>query len=173
MFMRFRAAAPFAALLCLLLPSLAMAQTALSQTSGINSNDTWATFDMTIETNAVVDLSTAYYDPQTQTTTSQIPVTPSAQTFHVEVGYDSSGNLVLNAWPTGSTATNSGVSVIRFANGQVTLFDSNGESIPVQNPNSSVQNYNPFTLLGSNPGSSVIHTLVVPNIDTFARTPRS
>lgn len=76
--------------------------------------------------------------------------------------------FVLNAWPTGSTATNSGVSVIRFANGQVTLFDSNGESIPVQNPNSSVQNYNPFTLLGSNPGSSVIHTLVVPNIDTFA-----
>jgi hypothetical protein len=58
--------------------------------------------------------------------------------------------------------------VIRFANGQVTLFDSSGDPIPVQNPNSSVQNYNPLTLLGSNPGSSIIHTLVVPNIDTFA-----
>lgn len=71
---------------------------------------------MTVETNVTVDLSSAYYDPQTQTTTSQIPITPSAQTFHVEVGYDTSGNLVLNAWPTGSTATDSGVSVIRFAN---------------------------------------------------------
>ena len=58
--------------------------------------------------------------------------------------------------------------MIRFANGKITLFDSNGNPIPVQNPNSSVQNYNPFTLLGSNPGSSIIHTLVVPNIDTFA-----
>jgi hypothetical protein len=74
----------------------------------------------------------------------------------------------LNAWPTGSTATNSGVSVIRFANGKITLFDSNGNPIPVQNPNSSLQNYNPFALLGTNPGSSVIHTLVVPNINTFA-----
>jgi hypothetical protein len=168
MFMRFRAAVPFAALFYLLLPLPAFAQTTLSQTSGINPNDTWATFDMTIETNATVNLSSSYYDPQTQTTTSQIPITPPAQAFHVEVGYDSSGNLVLNAWPTGSTATNSGVSVVRFANGQVTLFDSSGDPIPVQNPNSSVQNYNPLTLLGSNPGSSIIHTLVVPNIETFA-----
>jgi hypothetical protein len=76
MFMRFRAAVPFAALFYLLLPLPAFAQTTLSQTSGINPSGTWATFDMTIETNATVNLSSSYYDPQTQTTTSQIPITP-------------------------------------------------------------------------------------------------
>jgi hypothetical protein len=65
-----------AAFLSMVVPISGLCGTTLSQTSGINSSDTWATFDMTIETNATVDLSSSYYDPQTKTTTSQIPVTP-------------------------------------------------------------------------------------------------
>jgi pimeloyl-ACP methyl ester carboxylesterase len=74
----------------------------------------------------------------------------------------------VNAWPTGSTASSLGVSVISFASGHVTVFDTAGNPVPVQLPDTSVQVFDPFSLLGSNPGTSVIYSLVVSNLSTFA-----
>lgn len=74
----------------------------------------------------------------------------------------------MNVSLTGSAATTLGISVIRFAGGQATVFDSNGNATPVQLPNSSVQAFSPVGLLGSNPGASIIQALVVPNLTTLA-----
>jgi pimeloyl-ACP methyl ester carboxylesterase len=133
----------------------------LSQNSGINSNDSWITFDLA-----------------TQTTVSSSNIAPPTitQTHHVEIGYDSNGKIVVNLWPTGASAlaTDSGqVSVIRLSGGNVTVFDQNGVLIPWVPPTSNVPAFNPLSLLGSNPGSSILSQLVVSNVSTQATTTNS
>jgi hypothetical protein len=143
-------------------------QSTLSQNSGVNSTDTWAVFDMTIQNQISVNTSQPYYNPVTQTTSNTF-TTSHSQAFHVETGYDSTGSLVLNMWPTGtSQPTSSAISVIRFAEGQVTVFDTSGNPIPIQLPNTSITQFNLSNLLGTNPGSSVINTLVTSDVQTFA-----
>jgi hypothetical protein len=60
-------------------------------------------------------------------------VTTQAQTrtLHVEAGYDSDGGLVMNLWPKGTPVNGfntdaSAVGFIRFAGGQITVFDQSG-----------------------------------------------
>jgi len=157
------------AMLSLFVPVPAACQSTLSQNSGINSSDTWVVFDMTLQTQATINTQNAYYNAQTQTTSNQMTITRPTETLHVELGYDSNGGLVANVWPKATSQPDApDVSVIRFANGQVTAFDAAGNPIPLQLPNSSVATLNAFNMLGANPGPSVINTLVVPNIDTFA-----
>ena len=137
-----------------LCPHRALAQ--LSQNSGINANDSWAAFDLATNT---------------QITSGNIAPPTIAQTHHVEIGYDTSGSIVVNIWPTGGSAlaSDSGqVSVIRLSGGNVTVFDQNGAPIPYVLPVSNVPAFNPLSLLGSNPGSSILSQLVVSNISTQA-----
>lgn len=143
-------------------------QSSLSQNSGINSSDTWVAFDMTIQRQTSITTSQQYYNPVTQTTSNTF-TSASSRTFHAETGYDSAGGLVLNMWPTGTQQpANSAISAIRFAAGQVTVFDTTGTPIPVQLPNANIKQFNLSNLLGANPGPSVINTLVTANIQTFA-----
>jgi len=143
-------------------------QSTLSQNSGVSSTDTWAVFDMTIQSQISINTSQPYYNPVTQTTSNTF-TTSHSQQFHVETGYDSTGGLVLNMWPTGTSQPNSSaISAIRFAAGQVTVFDTSGNPIPIQLPNTSIRQFNLSNLLGSNPGPSVINTLVTSDIQAFA-----
>lgn len=59
------------------LSSSAVAQTSLSQNSGINSADTWVTLDLTTQVqNVTMTLARPIYNPATGTTTSILSPTP-------------------------------------------------------------------------------------------------
>ncbi len=150
-----------------LLSAAAVGQAGLAANSGINSADTYVAMDVTLTTGGTVNLPTALYNPTTKTTSSAFSFAPPARTFHLEAGYDTSGGLVMNLWPTGAAA--SAISCIRFAGGQVTVFDSKGLPMSFISPSASLSALQPFTsLLGSNPGRSVLSSLVVSNIQNYA-----
>jgi len=90
----------------------------------------------------------------------------------MEAGYDANGGLVLNLYPTSganaATSDTSLISVIRYAGGQMTMFDQSGNPISPVLPNASIPIPSPLAFLGSNPGSSILTSLVVPNIQTHA-----
>jgi len=106
-------------------PLTTVGQTALSTNSGINGNDTYFTADMTVQDNVSITLPNAIFNPVTQTNSTVFTPNSSAQTFHVEAGYDANGGLVMNLWPTNSQS----VSSIRLAGGQITAFDTTGNPI--------------------------------------------
>ncbi|MGH9542622.1 MAG: BACON domain-containing protein [Terriglobales bacterium] len=98
---------------------------------------------------------------------------PFSTTYHVEAGYDTNGQLVVNFWPTGSapnpaTSQASEISMVRLAGGQVTAFDQNGEPIPGVAPLANLPLPQPLAYLGSNPGPSVINGMVVSDIQAYA-----
>jgi hypothetical protein len=76
MIKRATCAAVSAAFLSFFLPVSGSCQTTLSQNSGINSSDTWVAFDVTLASQTTVNTSNAYYNPQTQTTSNEMPITP-------------------------------------------------------------------------------------------------
>lgn len=144
----------------------------LSQNSGINGSDTWITFDLTISSSGTAALPNAVYNPSTGTSSSSLSVTPVDQTFHVEAGYDSTGSLIMNLWPTGTpidgdTTDADAIGFIRYAGGQITIFDQTGNPISPGFPAGVPTNW-PLTFLGSNPSSSVIQHLVVLDIGSYS-----
>ncbi len=79
----------------------------------------------------------------------------------------------MNLWPNGSPVNPvitdaSAISFIRVAGGQVTIFDQNGNPLPVAMPSANIPTNWPLNLLGSNPGPSILSSLVVPNIQARA-----
>jgi YD repeat-containing protein len=129
----------------------------LSQNSGISSNDTWVTFNLTT---------------QTQFAPSAIERPVMVHTHRVEIGYDANGQLVVNIWPTGDNGVPSewgDVSVVRLAGGKITVFDGNGAPISVVPPLEGLPEFNPLSLLGSNPGASILSRLVIQNVETYAQ----
>ena len=151
---RFLSVLALAIAAALSLPLPARAQ--LSQNSGINSADTWVTFDLTMKIQATV---------------GSLSLPTSTSTYHIELGYDPNGLVLANAWPTGSAAPGSlvgAISVIRLSGGNLTLFDQNGVPIPDVSPGNNLTAYNPQSFLGTNPGASVVERLVVPNIQQQA-----
>jgi hypothetical protein len=52
----------------------ALAQTALSQNSGINSADSWITATLQVNENGSVTLSAPFTNPQTQLTSNVLPL---------------------------------------------------------------------------------------------------
>jgi pimeloyl-ACP methyl ester carboxylesterase len=160
-----------ATLVCLLSP-IAVCQSALSANSGINSADTYVVVDLTVTSSTTINLPDAFYNPANGTTSNVLTVTPATQTFHVESGYDSSGGLVMNVWPTGtavnpSTTDAEAIGFIRFGGGQITVFSQSGAPMSLTLP-ANVPTTWPLSFLGSNPGPSAISNLVVPNIQNYA-----
>src|SRR5258708_11596036 len=157
-------------LVCML-SATAVSQCVLSANSGINSADTCVTVDLTVTGSTRMKLPQAFYNPATQATSNVLTIAPPTQTFHVESGYDTSGGLVMNVWPTGTPADptsndTEAIGFIRFAGGQITVFTQNGAPLPLVLP-SGVPTTWPLTLLGSNPGPSAISHLVVPNLQNY------
>jgi hypothetical protein len=140
---------------CFAIP--AVAQSALSRNSGINSADTWVTLDLTTQnTNVTMTLPNPVYNPATGTTSNVISVTPPQHTFHVEAGYDASGGLVMNLWPTGTPSNPydsdaSVMSVARYAGGQLTVFDPSGNPIPTPIPTANMPRIGPSICWGAIP----------------------
>lgn len=117
---------------CLLLVILVVAmvicgpgQTTLSQGSGINANDTYVIFDMTVNNNGAFSAP----DPAVNSSSATISLAQPNKTYHIEAGYDSNGQMVINLRPTGSTNPGK-ISLLRFAGGRVTAVDQNGVSVP-------------------------------------------
>ena len=155
-----------------LVPFAAFSQCSLSVNSGINSADTCVVMDLTITSNTTANLPQPFYNPVTQTTSNVLNIAPAVRTLHVEAGYDSSGGLIMNFWPTGTpvnpnTTDAEAIGFIRFAGGQFIVFGQDGNPLPLVAP-SGVSTTWPLNLLGSNPSSSVLGNLVVPNIQSYA-----
>jgi len=153
------------------LSTSALCQT-LSANSGINSADTYVVVDLTVTGSTTFNMANPFYNPATNTTSSTLAVTPVAQTFHVESGYDTSGGLVINIWPTGTqvngnTTDAQAIGFIRLGGGQLTVFDESGTPLPVQFP-ANIPTTWPLNLFGSNPGSSAISNLVLNNVQNYA-----
>jgi pimeloyl-ACP methyl ester carboxylesterase len=162
----------------LLLPLRSYCQSGLSQNSGINASDTWVAFDLSLQTQAAVTGSVAFYNPQTKTTGTNYTLASTPRTYHMELGYDANGLIVMNVFPTGATANPissdaSSIGMIRFASGNITVFDQNGQPIPLILPSSTIAAFNPLSLLGSNPAPSLLTSLVVPNIQAQAQTAKA
>src|SRR5216683_7448556 len=167
-----RAPLLLSATLACLLSARAICQSALSANSGINSADTYVVVDLTVTSSTTFNLPNAFYNQTNGTTSNVLTVTPATQTFHVESGYDSSGGLVMNVWPTGtavnpSTTDAEAIGFIRFGGGQITVFSQNGAPLPLVFP-ANVPITWPLSLLGTNPGPSAISNLVVPNVQNYA-----
>jgi pimeloyl-ACP methyl ester carboxylesterase len=93
--------------------------------------------------------------------------------MQVEAGYDTTGSLVMNIFMTPNGADPSQVSVspasvIRFAKGQIALFDSHNVQIPLTLPNAGIGALLPTTFLSTNTGASLVGKLAVSNIQSFA-----
>jgi pimeloyl-ACP methyl ester carboxylesterase len=148
-------------------PMTALGQSTLSANSGINSADTWFAGTLTMSENGTVNLSSPQYNPQTQTTSSTWAV-PSTLSYNIEAGYDANGGLVVNLYPINPNpgqppSTGPQVSAIRYAGGQMSVFDLQGNPYPMVMPDPNTPVPTPFSFLGSNPGSSIIGGIVVPN----------
>jgi pimeloyl-ACP methyl ester carboxylesterase len=145
----------------------------LSANSGINPQDTYAIMDISAQSGGSVNLQSPAYNPQTQTTSSTFQANDIDRTFHMEVGYDTNGAPVLNVFPQvtnqdSATVNISPVSVIRYAGGQMTIADSNGNPISLAVPNSSISAGWPLSLSGLTSGTSILSSLVIPDIQAYA-----
>jgi pimeloyl-ACP methyl ester carboxylesterase len=156
----------------LALPCQLPGQTSLSQNSGINASDTWITADITVATTGSATFSSPIYIPSEQASSKTVPANPPTHSMHVEAGYDASGGLVMNIWPKAainpSNTDANPFGVIRFAGGQLTVFDENGNPLPVTPLSAAMSLAGPLSLLGSNPGPSVVGGRWVPNIQAHA-----
>src|SRR6266480_573663 len=137
----------------------------LSQNSGINANDTYAIFDITFQGQGTQTVSKALYNPQTNTTGTSLTLTPNVRHFHVEIGYDTNDQLVMNLFSTDSTSDpttypTSDVSQIQLRNGKLTIFDETGTPYPISLPNNAPLPFS-LSLLGAIPGSSVLNYLII------------
>jgi len=159
-------------ILALLFLWVCPASAQLSQNSGINASDTYAIFDITFQGQATSNLDQAIYNPTNNSTSSILNLSPNARHFHVEIGYDTSDQLVLNMYSTDPTTdpTQSpygDISKIQMRDGKLTVFDENGNPYPISLPNNAPLPM-PLTFLGSIPGSSVLNYLVISNPSSTA-----
>jgi pimeloyl-ACP methyl ester carboxylesterase len=144
----------------------------LSQNSGINPNDTYAVFDLTVQGQGTLTLPQAIFNPVTQSTSTTLNLNVDVRHYHIEIGYDLNDQLVMNIFPTDSTAdpTHSpygGMSQVQLRNGKLTLFDETGTPIPITLPFDGPLPQ-PLALLGAIPGASVLQGLIISDVGTLA-----
>jgi len=161
----------FAVILAILIFPCLSDAVGLSQNSGINPSDTYVIFDVTVQGQSNVTLSQPVYDSSTKTTTTNLTLSAVAIHFHVEAGYDSNGQLVVNLYSQDAasdpmTTSGNDFSLIRFAKNQVTVFDQDGNPIPIVLPNNAPLPQ-PLQFLGTS--SSVLDGILVPNIYQYAQ----
>jgi pimeloyl-ACP methyl ester carboxylesterase len=150
--------------------------------SNINSADTYAVADLTIQSQATLHLTQPVHDNRTHADTTSPQLNTPAKHFHVEAGYDASDHLVFNMYPTDPPADptlslTDVISKVQVLNGQATVFDSSGNPLPTalpQNPQSpsprSPAPPSALSLLGAMPAASVLNYLVTSNPAQAARS---
>lgn len=110
------------------LQSAGMAQSLPGPSSGINISDTYIVMDVTVQHQATIYLDQSVYDATTGAYTSSMNVSEPDAHFHVEAGYDTNDQMVVNLYPTdaavdGTQADADNIGAIRVTNGNVVLFD--------------------------------------------------
>ncbi|MGO9493082.1 MAG: BACON domain-containing protein [Terracidiphilus sp.] len=160
-------------LLALVAPSKSAGQSSLSQNSGINGADTWIVADLTMSASDTVTLPSQVYLSSTGTWSNTVSGNAPTITMHVESGYDSNGGVVMNIWPNGPSLYAFGAAggtggVIRYAGGEMTVFDQNGNVVTPTPPAANVSPGWPLGFLGTNPGPTAVRNVVVPNIQAHA-----
>ncbi len=157
--------------LAVLTATSAVAQSTLSANSGINAADTFVIMDFTVQSQATLSLSQPVHSISANANTTSLP-TSRARHFHVEAGFDTNDQIVMNIFPTDPAADPTvtsidGISKVHIANGTIVVFDTSGNPITFNLPaNGSLPN--PFLFLGLAPGASVLHGIVVPDINARA-----
>jgi hypothetical protein len=126
---------------------------------------------MSIQGSSNVTLSQPVYDSATKTTTTNLTLSAPARNFHVEAGYDTNGQLVVNLYNLDAAtdpSTNLGndFSLIRFAKSQITVFDQDGNPVPILLPQNAPLPQ-PLQFIGTS--SSVLDGIVVSNIYSYAQ----
>lgn len=127
--------------------------------------------DFTVQSQATLSLSQPVHSISANANTTSLPVN-RAKHFHVESGFDANDQIVMNIFPTDPPADPTvtsidGISKVQIANGTITVFDTSGTPIAFNLPtNGSLPN--PFLFLGLAPGASVLHGIVVPDINARA-----
>ena len=151
---------------------LTRGQSPLSANSGINSNDSWVTAGLTISSSGSATFSSPIYLAATNSSSNTVNFNPRPTSWRVELGYDSNGGVIMNLWPrqrvNGQEYDASTVGFIRYAGGQLTLFDQSNDPLSVTMPSSNMSTFWPLAILGNNPGPSVLGGIVVPNIQSQA-----
>jgi pimeloyl-ACP methyl ester carboxylesterase len=158
--------------LAVLISIPSIAQTTLSANSGINAADTFVIMDFTVQSQATMSLSQPVHSIATNTNTTSLPINPIARHFHVEAGFDANDQVVMNIFPTDAPADPTvsaidGISKVHIANGTFEIFDTSSNPISFNLP-ANAPLPNPLMLLGLAPGSSVLHGIVVPDINARA-----
>lgn len=157
--------------LAVLTATSSVAQSTLSANSGINAADTFVIMDFTVQSQATLSLSQPVHSISTNTNTTSLPVS-RARHFHVEAGFDANDQIVMNIFPTDPAADPTvtsidGIGKVHIANGTIVVFDTSGNPITFNLPaNGSLPN--PFLFLGLAPGASVLHGIVVSDINARA-----
>lgn len=157
-------------------PQALHGQTGLSTNSGINSSDTYAVMDLTVQDQRTfTPPASSYTSPP-----SPLPVksfSHGAKHFHVEMGFDTSDNFVANITPTDAATDPTqtqyvNVGSIHIRGDRMFLYDTAGNPIPIVLPNGyGIPNI--LTQFGGHPFSSILGGLVSQNISTTASLMRS
>jgi pimeloyl-ACP methyl ester carboxylesterase len=133
--------------------------TTLSSNSGINANDTYVIFDMTVNNQATYNATGPLYNPATNTSSTTVNLSEPPTTYHIEMGYDAGGQIVVNAFLTSPAGGE-----FRLASGGISLFSQSGSPIAIPSFNGAwpaVPQLPP-----GNPG--VISGMAVSDIGSFA-----
>jgi pimeloyl-ACP methyl ester carboxylesterase len=147
------------------------ARAALSANSGINASDTYAVFDLTLQDQRSFTAPAAD-SPVTPAPALARSFSHGAKHFHLEIGFDTSDNLVANITPTDAATDPTrtqyfGVGKIAIRGERMFLYDASGNPIPVLMPDGGPPP-NLLARLGLHPFPSPLTTLVVANPQTVA-----
>jgi len=157
-----------ASFVLLLATSPLLGAAALSKSSGINSSDTYVTFDETTIYQVTFDSSNSQGN-STPTPPWKRGAGPTRErTFHVEEGYDANGNLVLNTTFVNSVpSSNPPVRRVTLSSGQLTFFDRNGAPVNGTVPGSNKAQLGLAPSAGL--GGPLLKGLAVQDIRAYAR----
>ena len=107
----------------------------LSANSGINPADTYVVFDLSLQPTATIQLNKTIQVPTDSGSMSQVNASVPHPNYHLEIGFDTNNQTVMNMTPTDapddpSQPGEANVSVIRVRNNQVSVYDGNGHVLP-------------------------------------------
>jgi pimeloyl-ACP methyl ester carboxylesterase len=153
------------------LAMLLLAASAAGQT--IDSNNTFATFDLSIQSQATISLNQPVFSASINTTTTTLQFNRATKNFHVQAGYDFNGQFMLDmastdpaSDPTFTQAN--GISRIQIVNGNLVVFDASGSQMPVVLPRNAPLP-SPLALLSPIQGASLLSGLVISNPAVMAQ----
>jgi pimeloyl-ACP methyl ester carboxylesterase len=152
----------------LLATSTLLAADALTKNSGINSSDTYLTFDETTIYQVMFDSSNSQNSSTPAPRSKKALGSSRERTFHVEEGYDIDGGLVLNTTFVSSVPiSNPPVRRVTLSGGKLTFFDGNGAPVNGAIPGSN--DAQPVLAPSTGRWAPLLKSLAIQDIRAYAR----